>query len=197
MSPKERRKMPPGVRKFGSHADKLPEEPSSGSGLNNTPFKGDTITQHRPMAQAPGQIEALDFGETSPAPIAPEPLVFYGPEKPHLKRWFKKGTKLYTLEHPVPRTSMESKNRVAVTLDEPMELDIDIQDLVWSKKLGKWRENPKKEHKTTLFGAFVIIDIFSTGVNGGQIIARRLFASLNDLQKEADNPFARFKAATK
>jgi hypothetical protein len=154
----------------------------------------DMMSKALPSSADPNQ---MNFGLVPdiPTPKIPEPLVYYGPEKPHLQRWFKKGTKLYSLDFPVPRTAQEARDRLAGTLNEAAPLDIDMENLVWSKKLGAWREQPKLRHKTRMLGAFVIVDIASTGAKGEPIITRR-FASLNDLQKTEDNPLARFKMAT-
>lgn len=153
----------------------------------------DMLSKPSPALGDPNQ---MNFGLVADAPIrTPEPLVYYGPEKPHLQRWFKRGTKLYSLDFPVPRTAQEARDRLADELNEAMSLAIDMENLIWSKKLGAWREQPKLRHKTKLFGAFVIVDITSADVKGKQIITRR-FASLNDLQKTEDNPLARFKMVT-
>jgi hypothetical protein len=154
----------------------------------------DMMSEPSPALKDPNR---MNFGLVPDIPVSkiPEPLVYYGPEKPHLQRWFKKGTKLYSLDFPVPRTTQEARDRLADELNEVMPLDIDMENLVWSKKLGAWREQPKLRHKAKLFGAFVIVDIISADAKGKQIITKR-FVSLNDLQKPENNPLARFKMAT-
>lgn len=138
----------------------------------------------------------MNFGLVPNIPVRTlEPLVYYGPEKPHLQRWFKTGTRLYSIDFPVPRTRKEANDRLASILEEAMPLDIDMVDLVWSEKLGRWRESPKREYKTKLFGAFVVVDVASTNARGERATVQR-FASLDDLQKPEDNPQARFKMAT-
>jgi len=181
-------------RAVGAHPDLIRPVPNLGKDIKGNPISRSPLKSSNTVDVNQGSLDLDNLDQESP--IVPEPLVFYGPEKPHLKRWFKKGASLYSLDFPVPRSLLEARNRLAGTLSEAAELDISMEDLVWSEKLGRWRERPKKEHKTKLFGAFVIVDIPSTGANGKQVMTRR-FASLNDLQKPEDNIFARFKAATK
>lgn len=111
------------------------------------------------------------------------------------KYWFKKGTKFYSLDFPIPKTPMEEENRRAGVLDEAKEISIDPSNLVYSEKLKKWTVKAKKEHKSKLYGAFIIAQIETKGRNDEVIVTRR-FISLKDLQKPQDNPYARFKKAT-
>lgn len=127
---------------------------------------------------------------------APEPPVFYGPEKPHLERWFKEGARIYSLNFPVPRTPREAEDRLTGTTEEAAPQSIDMGNLVWSYRLKRWREQPKKEHKTKRFGAFVKVNDVTVINRRGEKVTASGLVSLNDLQKEEDNPLARFKKAT-
>lgn len=111
------------------------------------------------------------------------------------KYWFKKGAKFYSLDYPVPKSPLEEENRRAGSLDEAKEVSIDPSNLVYSEKLKKWTVRAKKEHKSKLYGAFVIGLIETRGRND-EVITTRRFISLKDLQKPQDNPYARFKKAT-
>lgn len=145
--------------------------------------------------KGPAMTGAGLFNDSQIVVQTPELPKFYGPEKPHLERVFKKGTKIYSLDFPIPRTSLEGKNRLSGVLEESMPLSIDMGNLVWSEKLKKWTERVKKEHKSALFGGFVIVEAPLINRRGETMVVKG-FASLKDLQKEEDNPLARFKKAT-
>jgi hypothetical protein len=111
------------------------------------------------------------------------------------KYWFKKGARFYSIDFPIPKSPIEEENRRAGVLDEAKEISIDPSNLVYSEKLKKWTVKAKKEHKSKLYGAFVIAHIETKGRNDEVIVTKR-FISLKDLQKPQDNPLARFKKAT-
>lgn len=117
-------------------------------------------------------------------------------QEPARKFWFKRGTGFYSIDYPVPRSIMEEENRRAGKLEEAQEIEIDPSNLIFSEKLNKWTLKAKKEHKSKLYGAFVIALIHTKRRDGEDIVTKR-FISLKDLQKPKDNPFARFKEATR
>jgi len=182
------------MRAVGAHPDSIPQPVFSGLGLDGESFTGKTISRRRLMPVPDGQIGALE-PSSPPSVQGPEPLVFYGPEKPRLDRWFKEGTRIYSLDFHVPVTEREGNDRSSGVLEEAMSLPIDMGNLVWSKKLGRWREKVKQEDKSTLFGGFVVVEAPVINKRGERVIVRG-FASLKDLQKEDNNPLARFKKAT-
>lgn len=117
-------------------------------------------------------------------------------QEPKRSFWFKRDTKFYSTEYPVPRSVMEEENRRAGKLEEAQEIEIDPSNLIYSERLNRWTLKAKKEHKSKVYGAFVIGLIHTKGRKGEDIVTRR-FISLKDLQKPKDNPYARFKEATK
>jgi len=152
------------------------------------------INGKRRMAQvSTGQVD-LDSLRSLPIehvrPLEPQP------EEPHRSFWFKKGTVLYSIDFPIPGSPLEAQNRQAQVLGEAQPLQIDAENLVYSERLGRWTPRVKKEHKSNLYGAFVIANVHITGRNGEEEAIRR-FVSLKDLQKPSDNPLARFKAANR
>ncbi|HYM65145.1 MAG TPA: hypothetical protein VES68_01515 [Candidatus Sulfotelmatobacter sp.] len=117
-------------------------------------------------------------------------------QKPHRALWFKRNARYYSVDFPVPHSGLEEQNRRVGSLDEAREIEIDPESLTYSDRLKKWVPKPKKEHKTRLYGAFVVVRIGTMNRKGEEVVERR-FMSLRDLQKTEDNPFARFKASTK
>lgn len=144
--------------------------------------------RRRRLAVIPSGQDDLGLLGSPQAEISAEPQT----EEPHRSFWFKKGTVLYSTDFPIPRTPLEAQNRRAQALEEAQPLQVDADNLVYSEKLGRWTTRAKMEHKSKLYGAFVIANVHIVGRNGQEEIVRR-FVSLKDLQKPKDNPLARFK----
>lgn len=152
---------------------------------------GVNLPTHRRKLNSPFQEGPGMFDEITPTIESPE----QEERAQERKYWFKKGARFYSIDFPIPKSPMEEENRRAGTLDEAKEVNIDPSNLVYSEKLKKWTVKAKKEHKSKLYGAFVIALIETKGRNDEVIVTRR-FISLKDLQKPQDNPYARFKKAT-
>jgi hypothetical protein len=152
---------------------------------------GVNLPTHRRRLTSPSQTGPGMFDVEVPQVEVAQPQ-----EQPQERKyWFKKGSRFYSLDYPVPRSPLEEENRRAGSLDEPMEISIDPSNLTYSDKLKKWTVKAKKEHKSTLYGAFVI-GLIETKDRNGEVVLVRRFISLKDLQKPEDNPYARFKKAT-
>ena len=119
------------------------------------------------------------------------------PEKPHRSFWFKKGTRFYSTDYKIPRTPREEEDRRAGELDEAQEIEISSDNLVYSERLQRLTPRAiSDEYKSRIYGAFVKASIYTRGRRGENIVTER-FISLKGLQKAKDNPFARFKEATR
>lgn len=153
-----------------------------------------TLREHRRrrLVVIPGGQEDFGLLGTSQIEVSAEPQT----EPAHRSFWFKKGTVLYSIDFPIPRSPLEAQNRQAQVLEEAQLLQIDAENLVYSENIARWRIKAKKEHKSKLFGAFVLVNIHTQGRRGEDLIIKR-FASLKDLQKPQDNPLARFKMANR
>jgi len=151
----------------------------------------------RPMMTDAGNLDGqVDLDLLKPTQVVQLEPVEPRPEEPHRSFWFKKGTVLYSIDFPIPRSPIEEENRRAQVLEEAQPLQIDAENLVYSERLGRWTPRAKMEHKSKLYGAFVIANVHITARNGENETVRR-FVSLKDLQKPKDNPLARFKEAVK
>lgn len=118
-------------------------------------------------------------------------------EEPHRSFLFKKGTRFYSTDYPIPRNPLEEQNRRAGVLEEAAEIEISSDNLVYSERLQRWTPRAiSDEYKSKIYGAFVKVLIHTRGRRGEDIVTER-FISLKGLQKAKDNAYARFKEATR
>lgn len=156
---------------------------------------GAELPTHRrrflPQAQGQETLDSLILIENDNVKTKEDDLS----NNPSRSLWFKRGTRFYSTEFPVPKSPIEEQNRRAGQLEDAKELEINESSLIFSEKEKKWVVKAKKEHKTKEYGAFIMVNVHSIDRRGKDQVNRR-FISLKGLQKPEDNPFARFKKLT-